>query len=37
MQNRKPHAILAAAAATGLILSACAPQGAAPVVQTLIA
>ena len=35
MQNRKPYAVLAAAAATGLILSACAPQGAAPVVQTV--
>ncbi len=35
MQNRKPYAILAAAAAAGLILSACAPQGAAPVVQTV--
>ncbi len=35
MQNRKPYAVLAAAAATGLILSACAPQAAAPVVQTV--
>lgn len=35
MQNRKPYAVLAAAAAAGLILSACAPQGAAPIVQTV--
>lgn len=35
MQNRKPYTVLAAAAAAGLILSACAPQGAAPVVQTV--
>jgi ABC-type transport system substrate-binding protein len=36
MQNRKPYAILGLAAATGLILSACAPQAAAPVVQTVV-
>lgn len=35
MQNRKPYAVLAAAAAAGLILSACAPQAAAPIVQTV--
>jgi ABC-type transport system substrate-binding protein len=35
MRNRKPHVVLASAAAAGLILSACAPQGSAPVVQTV--
>jgi ABC-type transport system substrate-binding protein len=36
MQNRKPYAVLGLAAAAGMILSACAPQAAAPVVQTVV-
>ncbi|BCX03924.1 MAG: peptide ABC transporter substrate-binding protein [Candidatus Roseilinea sp.] len=36
MQTRKPYAVLAAAAAASLILTACpAPQAAAPIVQTV--